>query len=115
MPDRTPTRRKATKDELFPDLEIVEANFARDLEHGLGSVVLLEHDKRRTKWCLDRVQVRLVEAAIAEQGSLRKLASKTKLSPTYLSLIRNGKQTISPRAFRVLYYLLERNRGVTRI
>jgi len=41
--------------------------------------------------------------AICEKISLRELSRKTGLSPTYISLVANGRTTISPEAFLKIY------------
>lgn len=40
-----------------------------------------------------------IESRLREGGSLRQLAERVGLSPTYLSNVRTGKDTISPAAF----------------
>lgn len=40
---------------------------------------------------------------ICEKISMRELSRKTGLSPTYISLVVNGKTTISPEAFLKIY------------
>lgn len=55
--------------------------------------------------CLDEMGQSVMKE-LMEWISLREVARRTNLSPTYLSVVRNGKSTVSPQAFVKLADLL---------